>query len=314
MKWRHRHDHGDGHHHGHGHDRGDDRGQGRGRVFGPGFGGLLRSLFERMPWRETASSEESLIVPAPAGCSVRVHNANGKTRVVGEDRTDIEIRVQKSVHADCSDVATKLLDSIRVQSSAGAEILEIEVQIPRRCARHAVAHLELRVPRETRVSTRSSNGKICLEGIDRDVRAWSSNGSITICEVNGDIDVMTANAKVSCRCTHGHLRARSSNGKIELGGHRGSVEASTSNGVICCSLESVGQVGVSLTTSNGRIVLDLPQSLDADVDMRVENGLIRNDLDLEQQNGDESGWIRGRLGKGGCPIKLRTSNGTISIR
>ena len=52
----------------------------------------------------------------------------------------------------------------------------------------------------------------------------------------------------------------------------------------------------------------------ADVDMRVENGLIRNDLDLEQQSGDEQGWVRGRLGKGGCPIRLRTSNGTISVR
>ena len=296
-----------------GHDH-DGSESGPGRFFGPGFGGILRSLFDRMPWSESATREESLIVPAPAGRAIRVHNANGKTRIVGEDRDDIEIRVQKSVRADCSDVATRLLDSIRVQSSAGAEVLEIEVQIPRRCSRHAVAHIELRVPRETRIGARSSNGKICLEGIDRDVRAHSSNGSISICEVNGDIDVTTANAKVACRCTHGHLRARSSNGKIELGGHRGSVDASTSNGIICCSLESVGEVGVQLTTSNGRIVLELPERLDADVDMRVENGLIRNDLDLEQQSGDENGWVRGRLGKGGCPIRLRTSNGTISIR
>ena len=71
---------------------------------------------------------------------------------------------------------------------------------------------------------------------------------------------------------------------------------------------------MNLTTSNGRIVLDLPSETDADIDMRVENGLIRNDLDLEQQSGDENGWVRGRLGKGGCPIRLRTSNGTISVR
>ena len=73
---------------------------------------------------------------------------------------------------------------------------------------------------------------------------------------------------------------------------------------------------MTLTTSNGRIVLDLPEDTDADIDMRVENGHIRNDLelDLEQQSGDEQGWVRGRLGKGGCPIRLRTSNGTISVR
>jgi DUF4097 and DUF4098 domain-containing protein YvlB len=292
LKWR------PGHH-------GEGEGHGDGRTFGPGFGGLLRSLFANLPWAESASREESLIIPAPAGRAISVHNANGKTRIIGEDRQDIEIRIHKSV---------RLLDSIRIQNTPAAEVLEIEVQIPRRCSRHAVAHIELHVPRETRVSTSSSNGKICLEGIDRDVRARSSNGSISIREVNGDIDVTTANAKVDCRCTHGHLRARSSNGKIELGGHRGSVDASTSNGVICATLESLGEIGVTLTTSNGRIVLDLPEKTDADIDMRVENGLIRNDLDLEQQSGDEHGWVRGRLGKGGCPIRLRTSNGTISVR
>ena len=294
----------------------EDGERGKGRTSGPGFGGLLRSLFANLPWAESASREESLIVPAPAGRSISVHNANGKTRIIGEDRHDIEIRIHKSVRADCSDLATRLLDSIQIQNTAAAEVLEIEVQIPRRCSRHAVAHIELHVPRETRVSTSSSNGKICLEGIDRDVRARSSNGSISIREVNGDINVTTANAKVDCRCTHGHLRARSSNGKIELGGHRGSIDASTSNGIIRATLESLSQVGVTLTTSNGRIVLDLPEDTDADIDMRVENGHIRNDLelDLEQQSGDEQGWVRGRLGKGGCPIRLRTSNGTISVR
>ncbi|MFK7895605.1 MAG: DUF4097 domain-containing protein [Myxococcota bacterium] len=290
----------------------------RERVSGPGFGGLLRSLFSRMPWGEPRSREERLNIPAPPGNAISVRNANGKTRVIGEDRDDIEIGVLKSVRADCPNVAAELLDSIRLQSASAADILEIEVQIPRKCARHAIAHIELRVPRETQVSLSSTNGKICLEGLDRAVRARSSNGSIRITEIMGDIDVTTANAKVACRSTHGHLRARSSNGKIEVASHRGSVDASTSNGVIRAVLEDLGHQGVSLKTSNGRIVLELPEKSDADVDIQVENGHIRNDLDL-QLDGDvdrseTNGRVRGRLGKGGVPIRLRTSNGTVSLR
>lgn len=284
------------------------------RTSGPGFGGLLRSLVSRIPWTEMRSEEETLVVPAPKARAISIRNANGKTRVVGEDRDDIEIRVVKSVRADCQDAATKLLEAIRVQNATASDILEIEVQIPRRCARHGLAHLELRVPRDTRVALCSTNGKICLEGLDRDVRARSSNGSVSICEVNGDIDVTTANAKVACRCTHGHLRARSSNGKIEVGEHTGSIDASTSNGVIKASVEALGETGVSLTTSNGRIALELPVESDADVDIRVENGLIRNDRTLEDQTGDATGRVRGRIGKGGAPIRLRTSNGTVSLR
>ncbi len=282
---------------------------------GPGFGGLLRTLFSRIPWAEQRSEEEVLVVPAPSGQTLSVRNANGKTCVRGEDRDDVEIRITKSVRADCEDVAAKLLESIKLQNSDASDVLEIEVQIPRKCARHGLAHLELRVPRDTRVALSSTNGKICLEHLDRSIRARSSNGSVSIAEVNGDIDVTTANAKVACRGSSGHLRARSSNGKIEIVDHDGSVDASTSNGVIKASLETLGEAGVSLTTSNGRIALDLPAFPDADIDIHVENGHIRNDLDFEAESGnDETGRVRGRVGKGGTPIRLRTSNGTVSIR
>lgn len=291
----------------------EDRDQ-TGSEDGPGFGGLLRSLFSRMSWGEQVSNEESLIVPSPAGRSIKIYNANGKTRVLGEDRDDIEIRVHKSVRADCEDLAAKLLDSIRVQNSATTDVLEIEVQIPRKCSRHAVAHIELLVPRDTKVALTSTNGKICLEGLERAVRARSSNGSVMINEVNGDIDVTTANAKVKCKHTHGRLRARSSNGKIEVDSHQGSLDASTSNGVIRASIDKLDEVGISLTTSNGRIVLDLPEEPDADIDIRVENGHIRNDLEMLDQRRDPDGRVRGRIGKGGTPIRLRTSNGTVSLR
>lgn len=281
---------------------------------GPGFGGLLRSLFSKLPWGEHKTDEQTIVVPAPRGRAVSIRNANGKTRVRGEDREDIEIRIVKSVRADCPEVAEKLLESIRLNSADANDVLEIEVQIPRKCTRHGLAHLELRVPSDTTVALSSTNGKIHLEGLDRPIRARSSNGSISIVEVAGDLDVTTANAKVLCRATRGHLRARSSNGKIEVSRHTGSVDASTSNGVIKASLEAIGQSGVTLTTSNGRIALELPDEPDADVDIRVENGHIHNDLDLEDASGDSAGRVRGRIGKGGTPIRLRTSNGTVSLR
>ena len=281
---------------------------------GPGFGGLLRSLFSRIPWGESQTEEETFTIPAPSGKAVSVRNANGRTHVVGEDRDDIEVRVTKTVRADCQDMAAKLLDSIKLENTANGDVLEIEVQIPRKCSRHGLAHIQLRVPRDTQVALSSTNGKISLQGLERPVRARTSNGSVSIIEVKGDIDVTTANAKVACRCTCGHLRARSSNGKIEVGSHQGSVDAATSNGVIKASLEALHQGGVSLTTSNGRIALELPEDPDADIDIQVENGHIRNDLELQGETGDANGRVRGRVGKGGTPIKLRTSNGTVSLR
>ena len=77
----------------------------------------------------------------------------------------------------------------------------------------------------------------------------------------------------------------------------------------------MGREGVVLATSNGKILLELPDGVDGDLDVRVDNGVIRNSLDVEQAAADERiGRLRGRLGRGGVPIKLRTSNGTVSLR
>ena len=61
-------------------------------------------------------------------------------------------------------------------------------------------------------------------------------------------------------------------------------------------------------------VVDLPDEVDADVDLRVDNGLIRNDRKLGKAVRESNGRMRGRLGRGGALIKLRTSNGSISLR
>ena len=279
-----------------------------------GFGGFLRSLLAGLPWSERVEEQETLRIDAPAGRLVRVQNANGRIRVVGEDRSDVEVVAAKVGRAESHAAAETLVREIRVLCGLVGGALEVEVEVPRRWNRRGHAHLELRVPRGTSVEVSTSNGKICIENLCGAVRARASNGSVDVASVVGNIDVSASNAKVCCSCTQGHLVARSSNGKIQLEEHRGSIDASTSNGLIVVDLDELGREGVLLATSNGRIVLQLPEQVDADIDIRVDNGVIRNDRELCKAASERSGRLRGRLGSGGTPIRLRTSNGSISLR
>jgi hypothetical protein len=54
--------------------------------------------------------------------------------------------------------------------------------------------------------------------------------------------------------------------------------------------------------------------VDADVDVRVDNGMIRNELELCGATRSTDGRLRGILGHGGVLIRLRTSNGTVTLR
>lgn len=281
---------------------------------GVGLGGFLRSLLTGIPWRERADDEEVIQLETPPAGVVKLRNAHGRTRVTGEDRDSIEVRVHKHVRAESPEAARRLLGEIRLVADLVDDVLRLEVEVPRRWNRHGSVHVEMRVPRKLKTGVTAVNGKVCVEGMRASVRARSSNGSVRVVDVVGDVAVETSNAPVSCQCTRGRLMARSSNGKIQLTEHAGPVDASTSNGLIRASLERLEEPGVVLATSNGRIVLELPDEVDADVDLRVDNGLIRNDRDLEGQTRETNGRVRGRLGRGGATIKLRTSNGSISLR
>lgn len=279
-----------------------------------GIGAFLRNLLSGIPWSECAESREEHTFPAPSAASLRILNITGRTRVIGEDRSDIAVHMDKRARAESGDAAEHVVGDIQLVAREANGTLTLEVRTPRKWNRHGNAHLEVRVPRGIAVSVSANNGKVCIDGVHAHVSARSSNGSVRVANVVGDVEVETSNAKVCCHCTCGRLTARSSNGKIELDEHRGSIDATTSNGLIRASLDEVGDLGVLLATSNGRIVLDLPEDVDAEVDLRVDNGVIRTLRDLHGRSGEDVGRVRGRIGRGGSPIKLRTSNGTISVR
>jgi len=282
-----------------------------------GHGGLakfLRSLLDGIPWSECAECSDEFTLKSPASGSLRIHNPNGRTSVTGSDRDDIEVRACKRARAESSDAAANLLKSINVSSNENDTRLTLDVEAPKRWNRRGQVFLQVSVPRGLQIEVNAVNGRVDVQCIRGPVIARSANGSANITDVVGDVEIVTSNAKVSCSCTCGKIVARSSNGKIVLEGHKGSVDATTSNGLIRVGLDAIGDEGVILATSNGRIALDLPEEINAEVDLRVDNGVIRNERRLCKAQRESNGVVRGRLGAGGALIKLRTSNGSISLK
>ncbi|MFP8878833.1 MAG: DUF4097 family beta strand repeat-containing protein [Myxococcota bacterium] len=279
-----------------------------------GLSGFVRDLLSNIPWSERLEREETLDIEAPESRALRVYNSNGRTAVWGEERDDIEARITKIARAESEEGARELLDEIRVTSTDIAGALELDVEIPRKWNRRGSVNLEIRMPRDLSVELSSENGRLDVEGVQGAVSARSSNGAAVLRNIVGDVDVATSNAKVFCSHTCGLLVARSRNGKIELEEHSGSIDASTSNSSIRASVHEIGDEGVQLATSNGPIVLALPDRVDCEIDVRVDNGTIRNDRQLCQCTRESNGRVVGRLGDGGALVKLRTSNGSIALR
>jgi len=309
-----------GHGHGHEHVHEHEHVHGHDDACGPecagehrGIGGFLRSLLAGIPWSERAEVLESLDLPAPRSGALRLDNSNGMTRIVGEDRSDVAVKLQKVARAESAAAAEQMAQEIRLARSDGDFGTSLEVEVPRRWNRRGHANLELRVPRGTRVEVSAANGKVCVAGLAGGVRVRSSNVAVRVEDVAGDVEIHASNARLHCAGVRGRLLARTSNGKIEVERHRGALDASSSNGLIHAVLEELAGP-VVLATSNGKIALELPEEVDADVDLRVDNGVIRNQRSLCRCTRSNGGRLSGQLGHGGTTIKLRTSNGSISLR
>ena len=85
-----------------------------------GFTGFLRGLLAGIPWAERAAREETVTVEAPHGGGLRIHNSNGKTRVTGEDRRDIEVTAYKMARASSEQAAHEAACASSAPARSGA--------------------------------------------------------------------------------------------------------------------------------------------------------------------------------------------------
>ncbi len=223
------------------------------------------------------------------GATVSLDNVNGGITVSAWDQPRVRVIAHKKVEADRDDVKAAL-GELRVDMQARDGGVVITTKYPRENGVSSVfdwlsgdrvqaqVRYELTVPRSMSLD---------VENV---------NGAIRVTDVSGKHDLETTN------------------GKIEVARCAGSLEASTTNGAISAELTKVTKgEPLRFSTTNGRIEVALPSSLAVDVDAGTTNGSIKSDLPVATTRIDKNS-LRGTINGGGTPLRLRTTNGGISIK
>jgi hypothetical protein len=153
----------------------------------------------------------------------------------------------------------------------------------------------VRLPAGVHLAASTVNGPVTSTDVDADVRARTTNG-----------DVRVAGARTT--------RASTTNGSISVSAD-GSISASTTNGSISATLLRGMESGsTELRTTNGSISLTLPAGMDASIRASTSNGRVSTELPLRVQGVVSRRSLAGQLGEGGPEIRLRTTNGSISLK
>jgi hypothetical protein len=168
-----------------------------------------------------------------------------------------------------------------------------------------------------------------------DVRASSGDGAITLEHVSGTIALRSGDGRIRASGASGRVSAATGDGSIDLDGIDGAVEATTGDGrvrvegklsavkarsgdgsmTIQASPGSAPQSDWEITSGDGSVTLRLPDGFNANLDARTGDGGIRLDgVSVTSSGTMARNAINGQLGSGGHAVRVRTGDGSITLR
>lgn len=177
----------------------------------------------------------------------------------------------------------------------------------------------------------NSFGAISASQIGKSLEATGNNGAVKATRVGGiatvrnsfgateiqdagGVDVTSGNGTVRAQGVHGAAKVHTSFGGITIENVSGPVDASNSNGSITVSSNATGGCQpVTLKTTFGPIKLMLPDNANYNVSASTSFGGISTDFPVSVSGQTNSESINGRIGNGGCELKITDSNGRIEI-
>lgn len=216
--------------------------------------------------------------PITASGTLAIANTNGRITIEAADTDTIDITAERLVKAGTEDAANEQLALIDMREEVSPDRVSLDSStrgISLNVSRRI--NYTVRVPRGVSVTLRSTNADINATGLE------------------------------------GAFHAASTNGRITGTGLRGGVDVSTTNGVITLTLAALADSGVAAETTNGAVTLTLPRSSSATLSSRVTNGTITHEnLDIQMSESSRR-RLDGRLGAGGPPIRLETTNGAVKL-
>ena len=262
--------------------------------------------------------EKRFSVSGPAQLTLTTFD--GSIEVRGWDRNEVLVEVEKSG----SDQA--VVDRIELRASQAGNTITIEAIKPSPLTttglrRSPAASLVVSVPKQTALSARSGDGSITIRGIAGKIDLETQDGGVRLDDVTGALTARTEDGSIRARGIDGSARMSTGDGSIGVDGTLSGARLETNDGSVEITARRGSRVDADweITTGDGSITMGVPEGLSADVEARTGDGPIRVrnlGVNAGKPEGDEDhdgNSTRFRIGGGGKPIRLKTTNGSITI-
>jgi len=180
------------------------------------------------------------------------------------------------------------------------------------------AKLIVSAPATSNLSARSGDGSIDVDHISGRLELRTGDGSIRGRDLGGQVRAHTGDGSIKLEGVNGSLDVDTGDGSVNASGKMTSVRARTGDGSVTIRADagSVPESDWDIVTGDGSVTLELPDGFNGELDAHTGDGGIRmNDVTVSNVSGNISrNNVRGRLGAGGRNVRVRTGDGSITLR
>jgi hypothetical protein len=244
---------------------------------------------------------------------------DGAIQIQSWDRAEVLVEIERR------GATREHVDLITVDVSQDGDRIQLEAKQPRResfggfgLTVGSSARLIVSVPRRADVVARTGDGAIHVERVSGRLELRTGDGAIRADGVAGELILNTGDGSVTVDRAEGRLTIDTGDGGVNVTGRLTAVDIHTGDGSIVYRVEPgvVMDADWDLTTGDGSVALYLPSPFHAEVDAHTGDGSIRSELSMTSPAAQDSERrsLRGRLGDGGRRLRVRTGDGSISLK
>jgi len=297
----------------------------------------------------SAPSSSPLLHPGLAGLFLTVALAGGCVDLVGAGDRYIQSDEKRFLTTGTPDVVLSTFDGAieirsweraeveviverRASSKAALEDIEVQTQqdgnqVTVRVISHRTgsflnvsrsARLIVSLPASANIMAKSGDGSIDLSRVSGRLNLRTGDGSIRGSDLGGDVKASSGDGSIRLEGVNGSLDIDTGDGNVAISGRLTAVRARTGDGSVSIHADegSAATANWDVTTGDGGVTLELPPKFDAELDAHTGDGRIRvEDLERsETTNRTSNKTMRTRLGAGGGSVRVRTGDGSITVR
>ncbi len=242
---------------------------------------------------------------------------DGSIEVRAWDRSEVLVTIEK--HARSKEAA----DALQVDATQNGNTVTVAVRKPAGgihfgWGTSASANLVVQMPASATLRASSGDGSILVEQISGRCDLRSGDGSITARDLRGDLKAHTGDGSLRLTNVAGAIDADSGDGSVYVDGKVSGVRVRTGDGSIevRAAPGSSASLDWDITSGDGSVTLMLPDGFDGDLDAHTGDGHVEFEgVTVSEVSGEISkNSVRGKLGTGGRQVRVRTGDGSITLR